>query len=165
MDPNQQKEQFSNAHLRAVVAVAGYGVYKPEPDEDSVDWGIAARGGGGSFRSPRLELQLKCAATDLEDGPVLRYRLKLKNYNDLRVEDLLVPRILVLVRVPEQMGDWLRQSEDEMALRHCGYWVSLRGRPETANASTVTIEVPRSQVFSVAALQGLMSRISAGDVP
>jgi hypothetical protein len=165
MDLNQQKEQFSNAYLRAVVAVAGYGVYKPDPDEDSVDWGIAARSGAGSFRSPRLELQLKGGAMELEDGPVLRYRLKLKNYNDLRADNLWVPRVLVVVRLPEQLADWLRQSEEELALRHCGYWVSLRARPETTNVTTVTIDLPRSQVFLVAALQALMTRISAGDVP
>jgi hypothetical protein len=95
----------------------------------------------------------------------LRYRLKLKNSNDLRAPNLWVPRILVLVRVPEQAADWLRQSEEELALQHCGYWVSLRGMPDTPNAATVTIPVPRDQVFSVPALHGLMGRISAGDVP
>jgi hypothetical protein len=164
MDPNLQKEQFSNAYLRAVVAVAGYGTYKPDPDDDSIDWGIAERGGSGTCRSPRLELQLKCTAVSQLDGPSFSFALKLKNYNDLRAESW-VPRVLVVVRVPEEPADWLRQSEEELALKHCGYWISLRGRPDTPNETSVTIHLPRNQVFSVPALQALMERISQGEVP
>src|SRR6266566_4487959 len=165
MDPSQQKEQYSNAYLRAVAAVAGYGVYKPDPDEDSVDWGIAARGGRGSILSPRLEVQLKCTATELPTEPVLRYALKRKNYNDLKTSNLLVPRILVVVRVPERPADWLHQTEEQLAMRHCGYWRALRGLPDTTNETTVTVEVPRSQVFSAEALRTIMDRIGMGGVP
>lgn len=42
MDINQQKEQFSSTFVRVVASVAGYALYMPEVDEDSVDWGIAA---------------------------------------------------------------------------------------------------------------------------
>ena len=59
MDINQQKEQFSNVYLQAVTTVAGYSVYKPSVDDDSVDWGVAAKGATGPIRAPRLELQLK----------------------------------------------------------------------------------------------------------
>jgi hypothetical protein len=62
VDINHQKEQFSSNFVRVVAAVAGYALYKPEVDEDSVDWGIAAKGGIGSIYSPRLELQLKSTA-------------------------------------------------------------------------------------------------------
>lgn len=44
MDINQQKEQFSNTYLQAITTVAGYSLYKPSVDDDSVDWGIAAKG-------------------------------------------------------------------------------------------------------------------------
>jgi hypothetical protein len=165
MDLNQQKEQYSNAYLRAVAAAAGYGIYKPDPDEDSVDWGIAARGGRGSVLSPRLEVQLKCTATDLGNVSVLRYPLKLKNYNDLRLTNLLVPRILVVVRVPEQPDNWLLHAEEQLTMRHCGYWRSLRGLPETSNEATVVVEVPRNQVFSVPALRALMEQVGAGGSP
>jgi len=37
MDINQQKEQFSNAYIQAVASVAGYSLYKPNVDDDSVD--------------------------------------------------------------------------------------------------------------------------------
>ena len=37
MDLNQCKEQFSIAYVRAVASAAGYGVQKPDVDDDSID--------------------------------------------------------------------------------------------------------------------------------
>jgi hypothetical protein len=93
-------------------------------------------------------LQLKCSGRDLLGEEGIRFPLSIKNYDDLRTEDLLVPRILVVVLVPHQISDWLRHSEEEMALRHCGYWTSLRGLQPTQNVETVTLSVPRSQRFT-----------------
>ncbi len=72
MDINQQKEQFSITYIRAIAAVAGYSLYRPEIDNDSVDLGIVARGGTGIILSPRLELQLKCTARDILDNNCIR---------------------------------------------------------------------------------------------
>ncbi|MDF5720166.1 MAG: hypothetical protein PUP91_06680 [Rhizonema sp. PD37] len=56
MDINQQKEQFSITYIRTIAAVAGYSLYRPEVDNDSVDLGIVSRGGTGKILSPRLEI-------------------------------------------------------------------------------------------------------------
>jgi len=165
MDEDMRKEQFSNAYLRAIAAAAGYNVYKPEVDDDSVDWGIGARGGGGTVRSPRVELQLKCTSSDVQREDHLAYPLKLKNYEDLRLEDYLVSRILVVVLVPELISDWLTQTEDAIALRRCGYWVSLRGQPATANTGKVTVHMPRTQILSVDQLSAMMHRLAHGGLP
>ena len=92
MDINQQKEQFSNVYLQAVTTVAGYSVYKPSVDDDSVDWGVCAKGGTGPIRAPRLELQLKSTSRrDIQDDNSICYPLKLKNYDDLRMDDFAFP--------------------------------------------------------------------------
>ena len=165
MDPNKQKEQFSDAYVRAVASAAGYACYKPEVDDDSVDWGIGATGGKGTLRSPRIELQLKCTGRDVREDNHVQFPLKVKNYNDLRHENDQVPRILVVVVVPERVEDWLGHSEEALALRHCGYWISLRGRPDTNNASTITIPIPRGQQFTVESLRGMMERVQTGGLP
>ena len=165
MDENQQKEQFSNAYLRAVAATAGYNVYKPEVDDDSVDWGIGARGGGGTVRSPKVELQLKCTSGAVLKEGHISFPLKLKNYDDLRHADYQVPRILVVVWVPKNVSDWLLQSEESLALHHCGYWVSLRGRGEAGNTENVTVHLSRTNMFSVDELKGMMHRIAKGGLP
>ena len=165
MDQNLQKEQFSNAYVRAVAATAGYALYKPEVDDDSVDWGIAATAGKGTTRSPKIELQLKCTSRDLLDDGNLRYPLKVKNYNELRPENYQVPRILVVVRVPSQVVEWLRHSEESLAMYHCGYWVSIRGCDETSNTDAVTVAIPRKQQFTVENLRDIMVRVGEGGVP
>lgn len=165
MDLNRQKEQFSNAHLTAVVAAAGYNVYKPQVDDDSVDWGIGARGGRGTIRSPRMELQLKSTSRDIVREDHVAFPLEMKNYDELRFQDYQVPRILVVVILPEEVQDWISQSEQEMLIRHCGYWLSLRGEPEVSNQETITVHLPRDQQFTVDALTDMMRRIEGGQFP
>ncbi|MEH1786699.1 MAG: DUF4365 domain-containing protein [Nostoc sp.] len=120
MDINQQKEQFSITYIRAIAAVAGYSLYRPEVDNDSVDLGIVSRGGTGKILSPRLELQLKCTAREISNENYIKYPLNLKNYNELKI-NALVPRILVVVLIPEKITDWIKQTEDELCLRYCAY--------------------------------------------
>ncbi|HKX29568.1 MAG TPA: DUF4365 domain-containing protein [Blastocatellia bacterium] len=163
MHITQRKEQFSRAYIHAVASVAGYALYKPEVDDDSVDCGIAARGGQGTFRSPRLELQLKASSRDIIREDRIAFPLEIKNYNDLRVENVLVPRILVVVIVPEDINYWLIQNENEMCLKHCGYWMSLSGMKETRNKGTITVSLPRDRQFTAETLQKIMECIGRGE--
>ncbi len=165
MDLSAQKEQFSIAYVGAVVATAGYSSSSPNVDDDSVDLCVAARGGRGSIRSPRLDLQLKCTSRHTPANGELRFPLKTKNYDDLRHDDLHVPRLLVVVVVPDDITKWIHQTEEEMALRRCGFWKSLCGEPERPNKSAVTVTIPTSQVFSPEALAATMEQIARGERP
>jgi hypothetical protein len=165
MEIGQRKEQISIAYVRAVAATAGYTVYEPEVDDDSIDLGLAARSRNGTRRSPRLELQLKCTSRATFQANTLQFSLKKKNYDDLRGSDFLVPRILVVMFVPDLLDNWLVQSEDMLLLRHCSYWHSLRTYGERPNASAVQIAIDRRQLFTVAALRELMQMVERGEAP
>lgn len=167
MDPSQQKEQFSRAYVHAVATVAGYGTAVPVPDDDSIDVMIFATGTHSTPRRPRLEVQVKCTGQDIVGADELRFSLKIKNYNDLRAtrDQLLVPRILVVMIVPQNVGEWVRQTEEELVLRHCAYWRSLHGSPDTENEDAVTVAIPRRQVFTPTALQEIMQRVNDGGLP
>jgi hypothetical protein len=84
MQPNEQKEQFSVAFIRAVAAVAGYNIAGVEVDEDSVDMGLRGnRRDGAARRAPvmgtrRSAHQAKCTATDPGRGDQLAFDLALK---------------------------------------------------------------------------------------
>lgn len=158
MDIAQRKEQFSHAFVRAVASVAGFAVAVPEVDEDSIDMTLSARSVDGLPLRPKLDLQLKCTSDDIIRGDQVVYPLKRKNYDELRITEFAVPRLLVVVHIPRSEDEWLRHSEEEMAMRRCGYWMSLYGMAETTNVSTVTIQSPRANVFDVAGLRGLMGR-------
>jgi len=165
MEDEIRKEQFSHAYVRAVASAAGCVVGLFGVDHDSVDLSLRSQDTFGPISSPQLDLQIKCTARIVPIEDEIRFPLKIKNYNDLRRENLLVPRILVLVLVPQHVGAWLSQSEEEMRVRHCAYWLSLRGLPEKPNDYSVTVRVPRSNIFDVPALESLMRRVSAGENP
>lgn len=165
MDHSAQKEQFSTAYVKAVAAAAGYAVYSPSVDDDSIDMGIAGKGAAGTFRAPRLEIQLKCTAQSLYSGDIVSFPLKLKNYNDLRAPNVLVPRILLVAIVPEEYQRWVKVREVDLILTISGYWTSLISLPQTSNTSSVHIHVPVKQRFSPATVTNLMEKISLGGRP
>lgn len=166
MDISKQKEQFGHAYVRAVAAVAGFGGTVPSIDDDSIDLILSDRGAEGSIRSPRLEMQLKSTSRqDLLHTNHIAFPLPLKNYEDLRPTNLLVPRILVVTLLPELIGHWLGQSHQELALRRSSYWVSLRGMGPVANETSITVHVPLNQQFTVDALQAIMAMIQGGNAP
>ncbi|TDY40482.1 uncharacterized protein DUF4365 [Alicyclobacillus sacchari] len=159
MDLNLCKEQFSFAYVNAVAAAAGFSTVRPSVDVESIDLTICSQDRTGRFRSPKLDVQLKSTAQDILYEEVIKFPLKRKNYDDLILKDILVPRILVVVVLPDAEQEWLSQSEDGLLLRRCGYWISLSGRPETDNQYSVMIEIPRRQVFSVESLTEIMRTI------
>jgi len=155
MTEEQQKEQFSIAYVSAVAAVAGVNTYTPKVDDDSIDLGFQLVVRRERVRRASLEAQLKCSSVAVGDDEAFRFPLKVKNYNDL-VGDDIVPRVLILVVVPTAVADWATLTAGQLTLRHAAYWVSLAGLPPSANAATVTVSVPKSQLFDAAALRGLL---------
>ena len=165
LDLSQQKEQFSKAYVRAVVAAAGYTVSVPEVDEDSVDFTIHSRGITGPRRSPQLDLQLKCTAAPRAKDPV-PFELDRKNYIDLQGDDFTVPRLLIVVFVPTDLEVWLDHSEERLVLSHCGYWLSLRTAASLqAEQKSITVHLPRTQQFCVEQLRSILNNVSAGVMP
>jgi hypothetical protein len=64
-----------------------------------------------------------------------------------------------------EAGNWLDHTEDSLSLFKCGYWISLRGKPQVANNSDVTIHVPRTQVFDASSLHGIFENLENGVIP
>jgi hypothetical protein len=153
-----RKEQFSRAYVAAVAAAAGYATSRPDPDIDKIDLTVHARGSEGHVRSPRVDLQLKCTEVDAGAGDALAFDLDRETYDILRAADYVVPRYLVVVVVPTNVSDWLEQTSEQLALRRCGYWLSLRDAPPTSNSVSQRVEIPRQQVLSVASLREMLAR-------
>jgi hypothetical protein len=128
-----------------------------------IDATITVPGTIGSKRLPRFDIQLKSTSQNILQEQSLKYRLTAKNYEELSCDDPFVPQLLVVVLVPENIAEWLSQSEESLCLRRCGYWLSLRGQPRLTNQNTITVEIPRQNIFNVEALQRIMQRIAAGE--
>jgi hypothetical protein len=158
MDLNAQKERFSLSYIEAIASQAGYQVTQPRVDRDSVDGVLMADFG----RRPRIEFQAKATSRDMIHGPTLHFPLSIKNYNDLRV-DVKNPRILIVLLMPEEKSLWLKQTQEELCLRHCAYWMSLEGQPDRPNTSSVTVQVPTANIFNSEQLIDLMEKAEKGD--
>ncbi|MEM6404911.1 MAG: DUF4365 domain-containing protein [Cyanobacteria bacterium P01_D01_bin.116] len=161
MDINIQKEEFSYAYIYAVVSAAGYSfqIANRPLDIGGIDIIISGEEKEYSLYPPRLEVQVKSTSTAVIDNEFIRYPLKLKNYNELRKSKTLVPKILVIILLPDNPQEWVNQSEEELCLRRCGYWLSLKGQPETQNVESVTVYLPRQQLFTADAVKNIMEQI------
>lgn len=158
-------EQFSRAYVTAVAAGAACSILRPEVDDDSIDLVLMRKTTGGQVRSPRLDVQLKATAADCVGAEAVRFQLGIKNYNELQPTNFLIPRILIVVVMPPDIADWVDHDELRLVLRKCGYWISLRDYPATDNRSSITLAIPRGQVFSVQSLDDMFCRLAAGGMP
>lgn len=161
MHSNLQKERFSAAFVEAIASAAGLTVSEPTPDIESIDFTL----GRPDAASARLDLQLKCSAATDADEEAIPFSIPVKNYDELRTENSMVPRILVAVLVPEASDQWLEMNDARMLLRHCAYWMSLEGREAVDNEHNTTVKIPVSQQFTVEAAHELLDVIEAGGRP
>jgi hypothetical protein len=160
---NLRQEALSRVQVRAIAAQAGVICGRAEDDFglDMFVRGIEVRDRQYRDTGPQLDVQLK-STTGAELRPAeVAYDLEVRAYNLLR-EPTLSPRILVLLVLPENEDLWLGQTAEELILRGCLYWRSLRGTPATTNDKTVRVTIPRTNVFSAQAIQAMMNQIKQG---
>ena len=113
---------------------------------------------------PAIDLQLK-ATTNLAGSQDGRYPFPLKRRNyDLLRDETQTPRLLVVLDLPKNEDQWLTVSTEELVLRRCAYWLSLRGYPETDNASSVTVYIRKEDVLDIDSLRVLMERSRKGGI-
>ncbi|MDD3287653.1 MAG: DUF4365 domain-containing protein [Alphaproteobacteria bacterium] len=154
IDPKKRMEELSVAYVHAVASHCGYDANRPQVDHDSVDIIIKSSAG----KKPSIDVQLKATTKIGANGPdSFSFPLPIKNYDDLR-GDNINPRILIVLCMPSQQDDWIMHTTDELALRKCAYWVSLRGLPDTTNKESVSINIPAANAFSPQALNDLMQK-------
>ena len=157
MDLNTRKERFSLAYVNAVAPYADCEVLEPQVDRGSVDGYLV-----GPARSRDLiRFQAKATEQDVMRDDRLHFPLSKRDYDNLRTA--LFPFVLIVVLVPDDETRWLTQTEDELCLRHCGYWMSLAGRPEVSNTNSVTVHIPTANVFGSSGLTDLMDKVARGE--
>ena len=153
MDLNTRKSRFSLSYIEAVASYAGFQVEEVKVDLDSVDGTLKADFG----MRPRIEFQAKATARDVIRDSHVHFPISVKNYNDLRIETIN-PRILIVLVMPEEVDGWVNQTDEELCLRHCAYWMSLTGELATPNIDNVTVRVPLGNMFDSAQLTAMMQR-------
>jgi len=163
---NHQQEALCRAYAQAIAALAGVATTVPTPDY-GIDLALRAIEHLGQHRQDagvQLDLQLRSTTRAHLFDTEIRYDLDVATYESLR-RTPPIPRLLVLLVLPEEPTHWLSQTVDELIIRRCAWWTSLRGAQPTAATSSVRVAIPRSQVFSVPYVQALMRRLAEGGLP
>lgn len=166
------ESELSYAYLHAVASHSRCICRSSTRHEDNagVDAQLTAYGPfpTGGYRSEvDVKVQLKATiATPAVVGNCFSYSLKgIAQYDDLRCETVATPRILVVLYLPADHGEWISHSDDALSLHRCAYWVSLRGAPASSNQTAQTVYIPKSQRFDGAGLDKLMVELSKGNFP
>jgi hypothetical protein len=164
---NPRQEALSRAYVRAVAAQAGVLCSAHEQDF-GIDMSLRAvevRGREYWDTGPQFDLQVKSTTQALIRDTSIVHDLEVRAYNILRETVMRRPRILVLLVLPEDENLWLSQSPDELIVRRCAYWTSLRGAEPTTSHTTVRISIPAENLFSVEAIRAIMERLGKGAMP
>ena len=53
---------------------------------------------------------------------------------------------------------------DELVIRHRAYWLNLLGWDETDNETSVTVRIPKQNLFDVDGLKALMEQSRTGRI-
>jgi hypothetical protein len=164
---NHRQEALSRAYIQAIIAKAGMSYSVPSNDYgiDLVANDVERYGRHRRESGYRLDIQAKSTTLARLQTSIIQYKLDLRAYDYLRRTGAGCPRILVVLVLPDRQAIWCSQSEDELVLRHCAYWMPLAGMPRTANRKSILLGIPRTNLFSPEALRGIMKRIKAGGTP
>jgi hypothetical protein len=157
---NHVKSFLSKSYVNAVATQAGFGCQFKEPD-----YGIDAEisevqfFNNGKYISTgyHFNVQMKATHNFTRNMNEVVYSLDAEAYNRLVYHKggLIV---LVLFCLPENPNDRILLTEDCLELRNCCYWYKAP-EEETNNSSSLTIHIPRGQIFTPASCQNLMNLV------
>jgi Domain of unknown function (DUF4365) len=159
---NDIKAELSYAYLHAVAARAGFGceVTGRHSDNAGVDAYVRVKERLAQdvvHTNFCFEVQLK-ATSQIPAVEAERFSYWFKDvdrYDNLRERSAPMPKLLVVLFLPEDAGKWLEHSEEALVARRCAYWVSLWDAPASANRTGQTVYLPRTNLLSVDGLRHL----------
>jgi hypothetical protein len=87
--------------------------------------------------------------------------MEVRHFNDIAGTGFGVRRYLFLIIVPAEAEHYIFADPLALQLRHCGFWASLVDREliDERKQQKTTVHVPKQNMLTVPALQGLMSSV------
>ena len=70
----------------------------------------------------------------------------------------------MILDLPSDKSEWVTITADELILRRRAYWVNLKGYEETTNRTSVTVPIPKGNLFNVESLRDLMDQSRRGKI-
>lgn len=160
MDENEIKSELSFVYVHAVASRLGCSCQKSDRQTDNMGIDLTLRF-KGEFQSIgpctiALDVQLKSTSRPIEHDNnrrgIIVDGLGKNVYDDFSDETRTPHAILVLFVLPDNPEEWLTHTDEQLLLRRCAYWVSLRGAGPCPG-NTKRIFIPESQIFNVEQLR------------
>lgn len=166
LNENDKKAELSYAYLHAVAAAAGFACSDTNRHVDGC--GVDARvdirerlDAAARLTEFSLPIQLKATSAKLpvvEDK--LSFPLDVDQYDKLRVTTVSIPKLIVLMTLPQEIESWLNVSAESLVARHCARWTCIQGYPDIANDATVTVRFRLDRVLTPNALREIARRVA-----
>lgn len=160
MHSNLIKEQFNKAFVRAISAQAGFQCSEPEVDIHSEDLLVHGHGFDGVYENPSISFQLKATSRKIIKNGMIKFSLKRKNYNDLIKVNVINPRYLAVMLLPNERSHWLEHGFMSSVIRRECYWFSLQGMSPLKSAESITINIPLKNKLNANVINSLLSQAS-----
>lgn len=168
MTPQEIEAELSYAYLHAVASRAGVRCEQTGRsfDHTGIDAHLHATGDFGpaaKYQELALDVQLKATILppSTRAGRLSYFLDDIGTYNRLGLMTVIPDRLLVVLFLPTDAQEWLRHTREQLVLKRCAYWVSLRGAPESENHSGQTVYPPSEQSFSPEGLREVFRRLAA----
>ncbi|MDF5755570.1 DUF4365 domain-containing protein [Spongiactinospora sp. TRM90649] len=167
VDRNIMQGWYGESYVSLIAASAGLTVAKPFPDVDGIDLFVNYPKARSTPYRPQIDVQVKtvCTPDFVRNGAELSFTLPARHFNELAGKGFDTPRYLIVVHVPTVRDDYIHwvMEENEIRVRHRGYWVSLKDHdPLPGNGQgSMTVRLPVANVVTPAALLTLMMREAA----
>ena len=161
------QSNLSYSYVHAVVSRAGGACQETSRSADKMGIDVVLNF-KGSF-SPKQDFgkilvtsQLKSTRQTL---PVVNgkisYSIKSEQYRKY-IESSPVEFLFILFILPDDPAEWLELTPEELILRRCCYWTSLRGAPAWTG-NDVTVRIPQNNLFNVEQLHQILAKLSKGE--
>lgn len=167
MTEQHTKEELSACYCKAICAICGFTTSVP-----NFDYGIDLMINDVQYNKSlkrhyqtgtNIQVQLKASENIKIEDNFISYNLEVKNYNDLVEENTASPKILLLYWLPKDKNEWLKSDENNLILKNCMWWCSLKGQKISNNKKTIKITIPKNQLFNVESLNMLMDKARKGE--
>ncbi|WP_448790856.1 DUF4365 domain-containing protein [Bacteroides graminisolvens] len=162
----ESMEDVSFAYMQGLCAYNGYTISKAERDNDGVDATIKCKGypieTSCKLCSPSIDIQLKASYAKIKqkrNGDLI-FVLETKNYNNLIMDDRMIPIILVVLHMDKERKKWVKHSKSALKITKCAYWVNLKNHQPTNNGSSISVIIPKENILSCECLKKLMIKVS-----
>jgi len=168
LNDNNRKAELSYAYLHAVAAAAGFACHDTHRHLDGcgvdAQIDISERLAKTALLTDfSLHFQLKATSRRLPvvDGKI-SFPLDVDQYEKLRRAKVAIPRLIVLMTLPEEDKSWLHVSPEKLVARRCARWTTIRGELPTLNKNTVTVHFDVERVLTPKALRDIARLVALG---